>query len=89
MLIHQLQNKLKLVTSSTQELGYATDEIAQIAKITGQALGATGDLYFKISQNADKLGLSVSDVSRVTETFAKTLAISGRNTTSRGGYFAI
>ena len=52
-----LQNKLKLVTSSTKELGYATDEVAQIAKRTGQALGATGDLYFKISQNADKLGL--------------------------------
>jgi len=76
----QLQNKLKLVTSSTQELGYATDEVAQIAKRTGQALGATGDLYFKISQNTEKLGVSMTDVSRITETFAKTLAISGAST---------
>ena len=75
-----LQNKLKLVTSSTQELGYATDEVAQIAKRTGQALGATGDLYFKISQNTEKLGVSMTDVSRITETFAKTLAISGAST---------
>lgn len=75
-----LQNKLKLVTSSTQELGYATDEVAQIAKRTGQALGATGDLYFKISQNTEKLGVSMTDVSRITETFAKTLAISGSST---------
>lgn len=75
-----LQNKLKLVTNSTAELGYATDEIAQIAKRTGQALGATGDLYFKISQNTEKLGVSMSDVSRITETFAKTLSISGAST---------
>lgn len=75
-----LQNKLKLVTNSTVELGYATDEIAQIAKRTGQALGATGDLYFKISQNTEKLGVSMTDVSRITETFAKTLSISGAST---------
>jgi len=75
-----LQNKLKLVTNSTVELGYATDEVAQIAKRTGQALGATGDLYFKISQNTEKLGVSMTDVSRITETFAKTLAISGAST---------
>jgi len=76
----QLQNKLKLVTDSTEALAYATDDVYQIASRTNQALGATGDLYFKISQNCDKLGLSVSDVSRVTETFAKTLAISGAGT---------
>jgi tape measure domain-containing protein len=75
-----LQNKLKLVTNSTTELGYATDEVANIAKKTGQALGATGDLYFKISQNTEKLGVSMTDVSRITETFAKTLAISGSST---------
>ena len=76
----QLQNKLKLVTDSTEALAYATDDVYQIASRTNQALGATGDLYFKISQNADKLGLSVSDVSRVTETFAKTLTLSGAST---------
>jgi tape measure domain-containing protein len=75
-----LQNKLKLVTNSTTELGYATDEVANIAKKTGQALGATGDLYFKISQNTEKLGVSMTDVSRITETFTKTLAISGSST---------
>jgi len=75
-----LQNKLKLVTNSTTELGYATEEVAVIAKRTGQALGATGDLYFKISQNTEKLGVSMTEVSRITETFAKTLAISGAST---------
>jgi|GEM_PF-6295444 len=76
----QLQNKLKLVTDSTQELGYATEDILKIAQDSRQAVGATGDLYFKISQNADKLGLSLKDVGDVTETVTKTLALSGATT---------
>ncbi len=75
-----LQNRLKLVTDSTEALGQATQNVIDIAKNSRQALGATGDLYFKISQNADKLGLSVADVTRVTETFGKTLALSGAGT---------
>ena len=75
-----LQNRLKLVTDSTEALGQATQNVIDIAQNSRQTLGATGDLYFKISQNADKLGLSVADVTRVTETFGKTLALSGAGT---------
>lgn len=75
-----LQNRLKLVTDSTEALGQATQNVIDIAQNSRQALGATGDLYFKISQNAEKLGLSVADVTRVTETFGKTLALSGAGT---------
>lgn len=75
-----LQNRLKLVTDGTNELARATQNVIDIARNSRQALGATGDLYFKISQNAGKLGLSVADVSRVTETFGKTLALSGAST---------
>ena len=75
-----LQNRLKLVTDSTEALAQATQNVIDIAQNSRQALGATGDLYFKISQNADKLGLSVADVTRVTETFGKTLALSGAST---------
>jgi len=76
----QLENKLKLVTNSMQELGYATDDVLQISQRTGQAAKATGDLYFKVSQNADKLGISMTGVATVTETVAKTLALSGAST---------
>lgn len=75
-----LQNRLKLVTDSTEALAQATQNVIDIAQNSRQALGATGDLYFKISQNAEKLGLSVADVSQVTETFGKTLALSGAGT---------
>ena len=75
-----LQNRLKLVTDSTEALAQATQNVIDIAQNSRQALGATGDLYFKISQNAEKLGLSVADVSQVTETFGKTLALSGAST---------
>ena len=75
-----LQNRLKLITDSTEALAQATQNVIDIAQNSRQALGATGDLYFKISQNAEKLGLSVADVSQVTETFGKTLALSGAGT---------
>lgn len=75
-----LQNRLKLVTDSTEALAQATQNVIDIAQNSRQALGATGDLYFKIGQNAEKLGLSVADVTRVTETFGKTLALSGAGT---------
>lgn len=75
-----LQNRLKLVMDGTESLARATQNVIDIAKNSRQALGATGDLYFKISQAADKLGLSVADVGRVTETFGKTLALSGAGT---------
>lgn len=75
-----LQNRLKLITDSTEALAQATQNVIDIAQNSRQALGATGDLYFKISQNADKLGLSVADVTQVTETFGKTLALSGAGT---------
>jgi len=75
-----LQNRLKLVTDSTEALGQATQNVIDIAQNSRQALGATGDLYFKVAQNAGRLGLSVSDVSRVTETFNKALALGGATT---------
>ena len=75
-----LENRLKLVTNSTESLAKATQNVVDIARNSRQELGATGDLYFKISQNADALGLSVADVTRVTETFGKTLALSGAGT---------
>ena len=75
-----LSNKIKLVTNSAEELAQGIDNIHKISQNSLQGLSATGDVYFKISQNADKLGLSVTDVSRITETFTKTLAISGAST---------
>lgn len=75
-----LSNKIKLVTNSAEGLAQGIDNIHKISQNSLQGLSATGDVYFKISQNADKLGLSVTDVSRITETFTKTLAISGAST---------
>jgi len=75
-----LQNRLKLVTDSTEALAQANQNVIDIAKNSRQEIGATGDLYFKVAQNADKLGLSVADISKVTETFNKALALGGATT---------
>lgn len=77
-----LTNRLKLVTDSSYALAAATDSVFQIAQRSRSELGATGDLYFKIAQNADKLKLSTQDVGKITETITQTLAISGATASS-------
>jgi len=72
-----LTNRLKLVTDSSYALAAATDSVFQIAQRSRSELGATGDLYFKISQNADRLKLSTQEVGKITETITQTLALSG------------
>ena len=72
-----LTNRLKLVTDSSYALAAATDSVFQIAQRSRSELGATGDLYFKIAQNADRLKLSTQEVGKITETITQTLALSG------------
>ena len=72
-----LTNRLKLVTDSSYALAAATDSVFQIAQRSRSELSATGDLYFKIAQNADRLKLSTQEVGKITETITQTLAISG------------
>lgn len=72
-----LTNRLKLVTDSSYALAAATDSVFQIAQRSRSELSATGDLYFKIAQNADRLKLSTQEVGKITETITQTLALSG------------
>lgn len=72
-----LTNRLKLVTSSTQELAAAQQTIVRIAKATGSDLGSTAELYQRIANNQKALGLSTAQLGSVTETVSKAIAISG------------
>jgi tape measure domain-containing protein len=72
-----LNNRLKLVTDSTDQLQFAQNSVFDIAQRTRQSLGATAELYQRIASNADTLNLSLGDVNGVVETISKTLVISG------------
>jgi tape measure domain-containing protein len=72
-----LENRLKLVTNSQEELTRATADVFRIAQETAQPLESTATVYQRFAQNADRLGLSMEAVSSITSTVAKAIAISG------------
>ena len=73
----ELQNRLRLVTKSQEELKSSTEGVFRIAQATSQSMDSVGQVYQRIAQNADALGLSLQDVEGLTEKVAKAVAISG------------
>lgn len=72
-----LQNRLKLVTKSTQELNKATNDVYNIAQKTYQSLDATAQVYQRFSDNAERLGINQQKVAELTETVSKAVSLSG------------
>lgn len=78
----ELNNRLKLVTATNQELAQSSKDIYSIAQRTGQALAGTSEVYSRIAKNATTYGLSLNEVARITETVSKSVAISGTSAES-------
>lgn len=72
-----LTNRLRLVTEGAEQLAYAQQSVYDIAQNSRQSLETTAQVYQRIAQNGRQLGLSFADVASVTETVAKTVALSG------------
>jgi len=72
-----LQNRLKLVTGSTQELTQATKDTYAIAQATAGSWDSTVQVYQRFAQNAKALGINLSQVASLTDTVSKAIAISG------------
>jgi len=78
----RIENRLKLVTKSSEELVKAQQDVAAIAKITGQNYEQTANLYSRIIQSTEALNLSTKDQLTITQTVAKSLAITGESSES-------
>ncbi|HGN2031445.1 TPA: tape measure protein [Proteus mirabilis] len=78
----ELQNRLKLVTDSTQSLNRTTNDVYTIAQKTYQSLDATAQVYQRFADNADRLGLSQQKVAELTETVSKAVSLSGTSAAS-------
>lgn len=72
-----LNNRLKLVTSTQAQFVAAQSDVIRIASTARQSIGATAELYQRIAMNQDALGLSGTQLARVVETISKTMVISG------------
>ncbi|UUC20816.1 tape measure protein [Pseudomonas asiatica] len=72
-----LTNRLRLVTESAEQLAFAQESVYQVAQNSRQSLEVTAQVYQRVAQNARQLGLDFADVASITETVAKTVALSG------------
>jgi tape measure domain-containing protein len=73
----QVNNRIRLVTDSTQELAAVTEQVFAISQDSRVGLQSTAELYARIARSSDTLGLSQQRVLGVTESVSKAITISG------------
>ena len=72
-----LNNRLRLVTDSTEAFNSAQENIFRIAQETRQGLTATAELYQRIATNQKELGLTGKETADIVQTINQALVISG------------
>ena len=72
-----LQNRLKLVTNSQQELNQAMNDTFKIAQSSYQTWDSVVQVYQRFSDNAKTLGINMEQTAKLTETVSKAVAVSG------------
>lgn len=72
-----LQNRLKLVTDSQEELAYAMNATFQVARAATIEWSSAADIYSKIAANSEKFKLTQEEMADVTKTLANAISISG------------
>ena len=75
-----LQNRLKLVTNSQQELNLAMNDTFKIAQSSYQSWDSVVQVYQRFSDNAKTLGINMEQTVKLTETVSKAVAVSGAST---------
>ena len=75
-----LQNRLKLVTNSQQELNQAMSDTFKIAQSSYQTWDSVVQVYQRFSDNAKTLGINMEQTAKLTETVSKAVAVSGAST---------
>jgi len=77
-----IDSRLKLVTSSTQELTRAQSALFQIAQSTRNSFETTVDLYSRLARSTDNLGVTNAELEQVTKAVAQAITISGSSAAS-------
>src|SRR5574344_253137 len=75
-----LQNRLKLVTNSQQELNTAMNDTFKIAQSSYQTWDSVVQVYQRFSDNAKTLGINMEQTANLTEPVSKAVAVSGAST---------
>jgi tape measure domain-containing protein len=77
-----MQNRLKLVTESQEQLNQAMGDTFAIAQKTASSWDSTAMVYQRFADNADRLGISMKQTAALTETVSKAISVSGGSAAS-------
>lgn len=80
-----LQNRLRIVTDTTEELTSVQRELFEISQDTRGSFEATTELFSRAAIAADELGASQEQLLRLTEISGKALAIQGSSAAEAAG----
>lgn len=80
-----LQNRLRIVTDSSEELASVQKELFEISQNTRTSFEATARLFGSAAIAADELGASTEQLLRLTEISGKALAIQGSSANESRG----
>jgi tape measure domain-containing protein len=80
-----INNRLRLVTASSEQFAQAQADLFRIAQNSRQPLTETAELYQRIATNQKELGLTGDGVARITEVINKSLAVSGTSASAAAG----
>lgn len=80
-----LQNRLRLVTTGTENLGRVTKELQTIANATRSDFTATGELYARLASTTKELGLSQQQMLTFTKQLNQAIVLSGATASEAAG----
>lgn len=76
-----LEGRLKLVTSSSDELASVSAKLFAIAQATSSSFESVVQTFTRTARAADNLGVSQGEILRITETLGNALRVSGASST--------
>ncbi|MGB1297286.1 MAG: tape measure protein [Psychrobium sp.] len=80
-----LENRLRIVTSSTQELKATQEALLAVSIRSRTDISATVDLYSTLARSTEELNISGERLQKITETIGKSFALSGADAASAAG----
>lgn len=80
-----IQNKLRLVTTGTENLARVTKELQGIANSTRTDFESTAELYSRMANSSKELGLSQQDLLKFTKSLNQAVVLSGATAEEAAG----
>lgn len=80
-----LQNQLRQTTKTTEELAKRTQDLLDISNRSRTEISSTTELYTQLTLATEELNLTTEEQLRLTETIAKSFAVSGKSAEESAG----